>query len=141
MDPRTHRVRARREEVRVVRVEALRAAVARALLGGIRGTTRTCDIQGKAEYQIRRRNGAEFASKIDKSQTNGTLPSVEIALIDGAKSDYNVIHIKTNEPVESLASVTAVGVAPGASDAFAASTFSREYFIATASKAGSALAI
>jgi len=67
--------------------------------------------------------------------------SVEIALIDGAKSDYNVIHIKTNAPVESLASVTAVGVAPGASDAFAASTFSREYFISTASKAGSALAI
>ena len=72
---------------------------------------------------------------------HGTLPSVEIALIDGAKSDYNVIHIKTNAPVESLASVTAVGVAPGASDAFAASTFSREYFISTASKAGSALAI
>ena len=43
--------------------------------------------------------------------------------------------------VESLASVTAVGVAPGASDAFAASTFSREYFISTATKAGSALAI
>ena len=72
---------------------------------------------------------------------HGTLPSVEIALIDGAKSDYNVVHVKTNAPVESLASVTAVGVAPGASDAFAASTFSREYFISTASKAGSALAI
>ena len=72
---------------------------------------------------------------------HGTLPSVEIALIDGSKSDYNVIRVATNAPVESLASVTAVGVAPGASDAFAASTFSREYFISTASKAGSALAI
>ena len=72
---------------------------------------------------------------------HGTLPSVEIALIDGSKSDYNVIHIKTNAPVESLASVTAVGVAPGASTCFAASTFSREYFISTATKAGSALAI
>ena len=77
----------------------------------------------------------------DPSLEHGTLPSVEIALISGSKSDYNVIHIKTNAPVESLASVTAVGVAPGASDAFAASTFSREYFISTASKAGSALAI
>ena len=72
---------------------------------------------------------------------HGTLPSVEIALIDGAKSDYNVVRVATNAPVESLASVTAVGVAPGASDAFAASTFSREFFIATGAKAGSALAI
>ena len=72
---------------------------------------------------------------------HGTLPSVEIALIDGAKSDYNVVRVATNAPVESLASVTAVGVAPGASSCFAASTFSREYFISTASKAGSALAI
>ena len=40
-----------------------------------------------------------------------------------------------------FASKIDIGVAPGASDAFAASTFSREYFIATASKAGSALAI
>ena len=72
---------------------------------------------------------------------HGTLPSVEIALIDGAKSDYNVVRVATNAPVESLASVTAVGVAPGASTCFAASTFSREYFISTATKAGSALAI
>ena len=72
---------------------------------------------------------------------HGTLPSVEIALIDGSKSDYNVVRVATNAPVESLASVTAVGVAPGASDAFAASTFSREYFISTATKAGSALTI
>ena len=72
---------------------------------------------------------------------HGTLPSVEIALIDGSKSNYNVVRVSTNAPVDSLASVTAVGVAPGASDCFAASTFSREYFISTASKAGSALAI
>ena len=72
---------------------------------------------------------------------HGTLPNVEIALIDGAKTEYNVIRVKNNAPVESLASVTAVGVAPGAYPCFDASTFSREYFISTATREGSALAI
>ena len=72
---------------------------------------------------------------------HGTLPSVEIALIDGAKTEFNVLRVKNNAPVESLASVTAVGVAPGSNPCFDASTFSREYFIPAATREGSSLAI
>ena len=111
----------------------LRSPSTRRLLDGVRAGFYT----GICQY-------VKLAKSFDAAVVfyeHGTLPSVEIALIDGAKSDYNVVRVATNAPVESLASVTAVGVAPGASTCFAASTFSREFFIATGAKAGSALAI
>ena len=67
------------------------------------------------------------------------LPMVDIALIDGAKESENIITVEVGAPVESLATVSAVGTVPHPNPCFTATTFSQAYFISTGNKEGVAL--
>ena len=69
------------------------------------------------------------------------LPMVDIALIDGAKESDNIVPVVVGEPVESLATMSAVGTVPHPNPCFTATTFSKEYFISTGNKEGVALPI
>ena len=69
------------------------------------------------------------------------LPMVDIALIDGAKESDNIVPVVVGEPVESLATLSAVGTVPHPNPCFTATTFSKEYFISTGNKEGVALPI
>ena len=67
------------------------------------------------------------------------LPMVDIALIDGAKTEDNIITVQVGVALESLATVSAVGTVPHPNPCFTATTFSTEYFISTGNKEGVAL--
>ena len=69
------------------------------------------------------------------------VPKVDVALVDGARAEDNVVVVAPDVAVESLAGIVAVGVVAHPNPCFTASTMSKEFFISTGNREGAALSL